>query len=260
MSDDGHAEIVEAGPGIPGPGHVSVAFGRESGPRDFELVAQQERGGPASLAIGDVDGDRYGDVVAGIPDEFGGRFAGAVKIWWGGPGSLSERPMTITQSSPGVPGSGETNDRFGASVAVGHLDNDRYADIVVGAPGENSQRGRVTIIRGGPAGYERKGNRSFGFETGGIPGSSRRGDRVLGAQVALLDFNGDGRLDLAMADRGLDESVQERSRRGGVTVLRGTRRGISLKRAARLTFFDEDVVPGEEGQFLPVLGRPGSSP
>jgi hypothetical protein len=47
--------------------------------------------------------------------------------------------------------------------------------------------------------------------------------------------------------------------RRGVTALRGTRRGISFKRAARLTFSAEDVVPGEEGQ-TPVLGRPGSSP
>jgi hypothetical protein len=182
-----------------------------------------------------------------------------VKIWWGGPESLSNEPMTITQGSPGVPGSNEGSDRFGASVAVGKLDNDRYADIVVGAPVENNARGRVTIIRGGPGGYERSGNRSFGFETRGVPGDFKRGDRALGTTVGLLDFNGDDRLDLALVDRGFDRSLAQRSKRGGVTVLRGTRRGISLKGAARLTFFEEDVVPGEEGQF-PVLGRPGSSP
>ena len=271
VTGDGHAELFEAAPGAPRfaddpptPGHISVAFGRERGPQQFEWVAQHMRGGPTSLAIGDVDGDRYGDVVAGVPvndfvgeDDFG--TAGAVKIWWGGPESLSKRPMTITQASPGVPGTSEENDRFGASVAVGKLDNDSYADIVVGAPVENNERGRVTIIRGGPAGYARKGNRSFGFETRGVPGSFRKGDRGFGSEVALLDFNGDDRLDLALVDRGLDRSIQERSRRGGVTVLRGTRRGISLRGAARLTFFAEGVVPGEEGEF-PVLGRPGSSP
>ena len=92
-----------------------------------------------------------------------------------------------------------------------------------------------------------------------MPGDFKRGDRSLGTTVGLLDFNGDDHLDLALVDRGFDRSGQERSKRGGVSVLRGTRRGISLKRAARLTFFDEGVVPGEEGEF-PVLGRPGSSP
>ena len=150
VTGDGHAELFGAARGIPEfgdeppqPGHVSVAFGSAQGPRDFEWVAQGMRGGPTSLAIGDVDGDRYNDLVAGVPvNDFVGEDerapAGAVKIWWGGPESLSERPMTITQGSPGVPGTNEQNDRFGASVAVGHLDRDRYADIVVGAPGENN--------------------------------------------------------------------------------------------------------------------------
>jgi hypothetical protein len=244
VTDDGHAELFE---GIE-PG-IAVAFGREQGPRDFEWVAQQVRGGPASLAIGDLDGDRYGDLVAGVPADG----PGALRVWWGGPDSLSNEPMTITQGSPGVPGSNESGDGFGASVAVGMLDRDRYADIVVGAPSENNGRGRVTIIRGGPAGYARTGNRSFGFETRGVPGESGRGDRIFGTSVGLLDFNGDDRLDLAVADLGIDQ------RRGGATVLRGTRRGISFRRAARVTFFAQGVVPGEEGDF-PVLGRPGSSP
>ncbi|MGH2836923.1 MAG: integrin alpha, partial [Thermoleophilaceae bacterium] len=265
VTGDGHAELFEAAPGIPDfaddppqPGHVSVALGRERGPRPLEWVAQRMRGGPVSLAIGDVDGDRYGDLVAGIPvDDFVGEddrgTAGAVKVWFGGPESLSKQPMTITQGSPGIPGTNEQFDRFGASVAVGKLDNDRYADIVVGAPVENKSRGRVTIIRGGPAGYARTGNRSFGFETRGVPGDFKRGDRNFGLQVGLLDFSGDDRLDLALLDRGFDRSIQQRSRRGGVTVLRGTRRGISFKRAARLTFFGEGVVPGERGE-APVLG------
>ena len=91
------------------------------------------------------------------------------------------------------------------------LDRDRYADIVVGAPGENNSRGRVTIIRGGPAGYARNGNRSFGFETRGVPGSSKRGDRSFGRAVSLLDFNGDDRLDLALVDRGFDRSTSTRA-------------------------------------------------
>ena len=74
VTGDGHAELFEAAPGFPRfvddppqPGHVAVAFGRETGPQDFEWVAQGMHGGPAVLAIGDVDGDRYRDLVAGVP-------------------------------------------------------------------------------------------------------------------------------------------------------------------------------------------------
>jgi hypothetical protein len=270
VTGDGHAELFAASQGAPFnvserpvPGHIAIALGGPDGPQAFDWVAQEMRGGPTSLALGDVDGDRYGDLVAGVPiNDFFGEDdpgpPGAVNVWWGGPDGLSDKPVTITQDSRGVPGSNEQHDRFGSSVAVGRLDRDRYADIVVSAPEENNQRGRVTIIRGGAAGYARTGNRSFGFETRGVPGSFKRGDRRFGMQLSLLELSGDDRLDLALLDRGADRSNIRRSRRGGVTVLRGTRRGISLRDAARLTFFSEGLVLNEVSEF-PVLGRAGSS-
>jgi hypothetical protein len=237
VTDDGHAELIEAGPD-----HISLALGSRRGPQQPEMVASGLSGWLVSLAIGDVDGDGYGDLAAGLRNNGRG---GAVKVWSGGPDGLDGGPLRIKQGRRGVPGSNERGDRFGASVAVGRIDRDRYADLVVGAPREDSFRGSVTIIRGGPNGYARRGHRRFDLATPGIPGSKDR-ERSFGQVVSLLDFNGDDRLDLAVLDL------------AGVTVLRGTRRGISPKGAIRLTFASEDLDPFAGGS-RPRLGRAGSS-
>ena len=102
-----------------------------------------------------MTGDRQVDLIEGVPQDrwradSGGQ-RGAVIIRPGtdmGPGE----PTRITQNSPGVRGHAETADRFGASVAVGTLDRDRYPDIVVGSPGEDERHrsearsGRVTVL------------------------------------------------------------------------------------------------------------------
>ncbi|MEG7741722.1 FG-GAP repeat protein, partial [Listeria monocytogenes] len=55
------------------------------------------------------------------------------------------RRLSLAQSSAGVPGGDEPGDGFGASLALGDLDRDGYADLVVGAPGEDEGAGRVTL-------------------------------------------------------------------------------------------------------------------
>jgi FG-GAP repeat len=242
------------------PGYIEGVF---DAAKQAEWVEEKmPSGGPRSLAIGDVDGDGYRDLVAGVPNNYSTEFGepgppGAVMIWWGGPKRLSENPTIITQGSAGIPGTNEGEDAFGWSVAVGNLDADRYADIVVGNPYEDElpdfsgSRGRVTTIRGGPYGYSRKGNRSFGFDTRGFPGSVKRGDRYLGFTTSLLDLNGDRRLDAAISDP------------RGVTLLQGTRRGLSLKRASRLTYSRSGATTGTgatgPNADHPRIGRPGSS-
>lgn len=95
-------------------------------------------------AAGDVDGDGYGDVIAGAP---GTSLAGGkVFIYSGRDGALLLEIM-----------SSEDNDRFGRSVAgVGDLNGDGKSELLIGAP-EAQGGGRAYL-------YSGKGQRLAIFE------------------------------------------------------------------------------------------------
>ena len=69
VTGDGHAELVEAAQGPSG--QPTGTFASRSAARAGRATSSGSRRGcvrgPTSLAIGDVDGDRYGDLVAGVP-------------------------------------------------------------------------------------------------------------------------------------------------------------------------------------------------
>lgn len=182
-------------------------------------------------------------------------FPGRVKIWPGTPTGPSTQAITVTQASSGIPGSSENGDRFGDSVAVGRLDGDRYADLVVGAPGEDRSAGRVTVIRGGSSGFARAGHRTLGQDTAGVPGVRESGDEF-GAAVTLLDGSGDRTPDLAVGAPGEDAT------RGAMTTLRGGGSGLFTTSGAR-TFGLTGAVPRSPdwrgSSFGSVLGRLASS-
>jgi hypothetical protein len=98
----------------------------------------------------------------------------------------------IHQGSPGVPGSGEEDDMFGASLASADLNKDGYADLVVGNPmekvGSYEYRGTVTVVWGSRSGLSGGTN---------VTPKSGAGDHF-GSDLAAGDFNGDGSPDLAV--------------------------------------------------------------
>jgi hypothetical protein len=163
-----------------------------------------DKDGPAALAIGDVTGDGNGDILAGQPtagpnaeieDNAGPGAAGEIHLFKGGD-HPAKNPIVITQATPGVAGDNQAHDRFGTSIALGDLNGDRFADIVVGAPGEDADRGRVTIIDGGPDGHGSKVVPGYGGrEEARVPFPITPGSRF-GTFVRLRDVDGDGRLDL----------------------------------------------------------------
>ena len=271
---DGDLDIVEGSEGRADtldysgiPGHLSFCPGTAGGPRKCRALLpsprdasnqQRAREGPASLAIGDVTGDRYPDIVEGVPEN---RWytddvpapAGAIFIRRGTPHGPSRRRIVITQNSRGVPGRSSPGDRFGQAVAVGRLDKDRYADIVIGATREGflnfqgrpsrNLSGRVTVLRGGPSGHRESGTRTFDRTTRAMP----RTAPGFGATLALLDLNGDRHLDLTIGAAGDVNDLDGRL----VTLLGGprgptTRRGVS---------YDARALGLRKGGLGTVVGR-----
>jgi FG-GAP repeat protein/VCBS repeat protein len=175
-------------------------------------------------AIGDINGDGYGDIVSGadwdattsdgttVPDAAKG---GKVNITYGsaaGPASTTG----ITQDTGNVPGASETADAFGWDLDLGDINGDGYQDLVVSAPEEDlggvTNTGMVTVLYGSAAGVNTtSGAQSFAQSTSGVPGSDEKND-LFGADVKLDDVTGDGKADLLIGS-------YENSGDGSVTYL-----------------------------------------
>ncbi|WP_199552599.1 FG-GAP-like repeat-containing protein [Streptomyces sp. N35] len=182
------------------------------------------RGDGLTGAVGDVNGDGYGDLVVGDPEDPSGTDAGAVggrvSVWFGSAKGIAPdaQPRHISQDTSGVPGGGERGDNFGASVAVADLNRDGAAEIIVGAPGEAIGKvysaGNVTVIPGVRSGALGAGSYGFSQDTSSVPGGSELED-LFGTTVGAGDLNGDGRPELIVTASG------ENGHQGAVWMLPG---------------------------------------
>lgn len=160
-----------------------------------------------ALAVGDVNGDGLGEVIAGAPSaQTPDITGGLVAVFTGRSAGLSSGAVRIiTQRTSGVPGTPEGGDRFGAALAAGDVTGDGKADVLVGAPGDRAgtvaEAGSVTLLKGSTAGLTGSGAQAFYQGQSGVPNSAERGD-TFGASVALLNLDRRGGLDALVSAPG----------------------------------------------------------
>ncbi len=178
----------------------------------------------AVTAAGDFNNDGYADVAVGSPaDKVGTAAAGSVWVYLGSDAGLGGGKR-LTQLN--VPGSGaEAGDQFGAALAVGDFNGDRFADLAVASPGEaigdRAKSGAVAIFKGSAAGVA---NTATGIEQA-LLGATNEANDQFGHALAAGNFNGDGYTDLAVGIPGeTPGSAKEAS--GEVAVLKGSGSGL----------------------------------
>lgn len=107
-----------------------------------------------ALAAGDLNGDGRDDLAIGVPyDQINGVAQGSVAVLYANAGGLAVPGNELWhQDVAGVPGGGESGDRFGWSLSIGNINHFESDDLLIGMPGEAigslSQAGAVNVLYG----------------------------------------------------------------------------------------------------------------
>jgi hypothetical protein len=194
---DGDVDLVEGAidePDVGVGGHGSICEGMRDGPRTCRELGADYRVGTSALAVADVNGDRFADIVQGDKVHWDGRPEGEteyqpaeVRLWLGGRAGPPDEPLLLTAGMRVIPIPEEKGDEFGHDVEAGDVDGDGLADIIVAARW-HGERGAVGVIRGARSGFARSGNFQLEHEP--------ELGKGFGETLSLLDLDGDGRLDL----------------------------------------------------------------
>jgi hypothetical protein len=237
----------QGSPGVPGQLEASDGFG-------------------SALAAGDFNGDGEDDLAVGVPsenDEDGANEAdvGAVTVIYGSHGSVAlggglsvavVPAQSWTQDSSGIEGTEEAGDRFGHAVAAGDFNGDGRDDLAIGVPGEDDDGtglydvGAVSVIYGSHVGLNATyyGNQYWQQGATGLLDAAEVYDQF-GSALAVGDFNGDGKGDLAV---GVPlEDVGAAVDAGAVNVLYGLPNSYAGLWGDSLNQFWHQDSPGIEG-------------
>ncbi|WP_030810515.1 FG-GAP-like repeat-containing protein [Streptomyces sp. NRRL S-337] len=204
VTDQGYTDLVVSGYDNRSP-YANVNYYLPGTPSGLSGAAAKRLPAGIITAIGDVDGDGFGDLVTGVTFEDipGGVTGGKVNVIHGSAGGPRvDRVDTLTQESGAIPGSSEKGDGFGYEVSLGDIDGDGRQDLAVSAAKEAidgvSRTGAVTVLYGSPWGLD-TGHRVqyFHQNSPGVPGANEKDD-LFGGEVFLSDLNGDKRADLTV--------------------------------------------------------------
>jgi hypothetical protein len=182
-----------------------------------------------ALAMGDFDGDTFGDLAIGVPfEEDSLTNSGSVNVLYGTDLGLDDADDQVwSQNSSGVEDACETNDSFGYSVVAGDFDGDGFADLAVGVPWEGlaaSSAGGVEVLYGTMAGLDATGDQFWHQNSSGVQDTEEYADRY-GHNLTVGDFDGDSSTDLVVGVPW--EDVGAVTDAGAISVLYGSDVGLT---------------------------------
>ncbi len=203
---------------------------------DILEVAESFDSFGSSLAVGDFNGDGFSDLAIGVPNEdiLGVSDAGLVHIIYGSPEGLSPSGnQHWTQDSFGIGDVAETGDQFGSTLAAGDFNGDGRDDLAITAQYEDFELrsggiigavGTVHTLYGSELGLTSVSSQIWSQDSTDILNSAEEGDQF-GSSLAVGDFNGDGRDDLAVGTS--FESLAAIASAGAVNVIYGSFNGLT---------------------------------
>jgi len=134
----------------------------------------------------------------------------------------------LNQNTAGVASLPQGGDQFGWALAAGDFDQDGFADLAVGVPGEGvgdiPDAGAVQVLYGSADGLTGAGSQLFTQDSPGVASSAEDGDGF-GLALVAGDFDRDGVADLAVGAPFEDIGSVETT--GAVNVLYGSGGGLS---------------------------------
>lgn len=159
-----------------------------------------------AVAMGDVNGDGFADVMAGA--NFSGGTKGQVYVFHaatdstGIPSTIDDvsgvRATTVGDANTHIVG--EETSELGTALVVGDLNGDGFEDVVASGPSFGNNRGRVYVFySAGQNGVPTNPTIDENNTTPGqhvIGGAFFDNDQLFGKSTAIGDVNGDGSLDL----------------------------------------------------------------
>jgi hypothetical protein len=148
-------------------------------------------------ARADFNGDGYEDLVVGVPGEDVGNVinAGAVHVFYGNPAGVLNENQLWHLNSFNVPLNAVAGDRFGSALTTGDFDGDGYADLAVGIPFKDNEKGQVLVLYGTATGLTGVGSQVWNQDN--LADLRENGDQF-GSALTSGDFNSDGYSDLAI--------------------------------------------------------------